>query len=109
LSTTLRSEYRLCRMFRAHALEGFTPDARRYKAPDWGTTFHFRCIRCGTERHDTIDSLGELSTRRYVYPDEYRLEADDRPTTQELRLLYADELKSRRRARARARRRKATA
>jgi hypothetical protein len=108
--TALRPEYRLCRMFRAHALEGFVPDRRTYTAPDWGTTFHFLCTRCGAQRHDTIDALGELGARRYVYPKDYQLTADERPTTQELRLIYADDLKSARtkRAAARAKRRKAT-
>jgi hypothetical protein len=108
MAIAVAPEHRLCRMFRAHALEAFTPDPSRYRPPEWGTTFHFRCVRCGTERHDTIDSLGELSTRRYVYPDRYRLHADEAPTTQELRLDYAASLKRARRARG-ARRRKAAA
>ena len=112
MPASIRPEYRLCRMFRAHALERFTPRAGGYAGPDWGITLHFRCVRCTTERHDTIDNLGELGARRYVYPADYELAADERPTTPELRLEYAaeiDELVTARAKRARARKRRKTA
>lgn len=40
--------------------------------PEWGTPLTVRCMRCGTERRDTIDQTGDLSTRRYLYPDGYK-------------------------------------
>jgi hypothetical protein len=93
-------------MFRSHAWEDFTP-AKSYKPPPWGITFHFRCIRCATARHDTIDALGDLSARRYEYPDEYRLPADETPTTQQLRLQHVDDLSGpRRRTRSNPKRRR---
>ncbi len=40
--------------------------------PPWGTPLTIRCMRCGTERRDVIDSLGDVSSRRYVYPVGYQ-------------------------------------
>jgi hypothetical protein len=49
------------------------------------------------ERHDVIDSRGELSTRHYDAPPDYSLAADETPTRAQLRL---DLLKHLRRGRA---------
>lgn len=58
-----------CRSF-GHSWEDFNPiDARK---PSYGWLFSLRCVRCGTERHDVIDSRGFLNGRRYLYPDDYR-------------------------------------
>jgi hypothetical protein len=72
-----------CRTW-GHMWDDYHPHGKR--PPGWGTRFSLRCERCGTERHDTIDSLGELSAREYVYPDEYHLASADTPTRQALRL-----------------------
>lgn len=79
----LRLEYERCRVF-GHAWEDFIPAGKR--PPGWGHRFSLRCIRCTTERHDVIDALGDLSERQYVYPDDYRMAADETPTRQSLRL-----------------------
>jgi hypothetical protein len=49
----------------------YIPAQGEYSGPGWGDTFHHRCERCGTTRATTIDSLGEISTRHYVWPDGY--------------------------------------
>jgi hypothetical protein len=58
-----------------------------WAAPFGGTPFTLRCDRCGTERRDSFDLHGELMTRRYVYPEGYRLaEGETKATMQDLRL-----------------------
>lgn len=101
MPATLPIQYRLCRMFRSHAWEDFTPRRGSYRPPRWGTTFHFRCTRCPVERHDTIDARGELAARRYVYPEDYQLPAEDVPTVEQLRLLHVADLRAARAARRR--------
>lgn len=79
----LRLEYEQCRVW-GHAWEDFTPEGKR--PADWGTRFSLRCIRCMTERHDLIDAYGSLSTRQYIYPDDYKMVGDEMPTREDLRL-----------------------
>jgi hypothetical protein len=90
----LRLEYEKCRTW-GHAWEDFIPHGKR--PPDWGQRFSLRCLRCTMERHDVIDSLGQLSTRHYDPPADYSLAADETPTRAQLRL---DLLKHLRRGRA---------
>lgn len=52
-----------------HQWETFQPLQRR---PQWGTLVSLRCVRCSSERYDTIDSTGGLSVRSYVKPDDYK-------------------------------------
>jgi hypothetical protein len=82
----LSVEYVQCRTW-GHAWEDFIPDGKR--EPGWGHRFSLRCVRCATERHDTIDSLGRLSVRTYEYPEDYSLsewDVADRPDRAALRL-----------------------
>lgn len=52
---------------------------------------HWECQRDGCEvwRHDAIDHNGGLLTRKYDYPAWYKVEADERPSADELRLWVA--------------------
>src|SRR5262245_38172750 len=79
----MRLEYEKCRTW-GHSWDDFVPHGKR--PSDWGQRFSLRCDRCGTERHDVIDSRGELSTRQYKHPDDYRMSADETPTRSQLRL-----------------------
>lgn len=59
----------------------------------WGLPEDWRCIRCGMLRLDTIDRLGNISTRRYVKPEGW---SDYGPyTTQEIRLEVVRRYRSR--------------
>jgi hypothetical protein len=79
----MRLEYEKCRTW-GHAWSDFIPHGKR--PPGWGRRFSLRCDRCATERHDVIDTLGDLSTRQYVYPDDYHIARDAKPTLQMMRL-----------------------
>jgi hypothetical protein len=75
--------YLRCRTL-GHAWDDFIPHGVR---PRWGELQTWRCVRCGTERHDTINALGALGQRRYVYPEGYQLAADEpRPSRDALRI-----------------------
>lgn len=40
--------------------------------PTYGWRLSLRCLRCTTERHDTIAfNTGKVMGRRYIYPDGY--------------------------------------
>lgn len=68
----------LCHALRTHALEPFAPVGM--ERPAFGARVSFSCTRCGTERHDIIDTFGRIIGRRYIYQDGYRLaEKADRP------------------------------
>lgn len=41
----------------------------------WGYLISYECEGCGAIRNDTIDANGNLSTRQYLYPEGYKLEA----------------------------------
>lgn len=92
----LRLEYEKCRVW-GHAWEDFIPHGKR--PAGWGSRFSLRCVRCTTERHDVIDSLGDLSAREYVYPDDYKMAKDETPTRQALRLDLLGDLRGSRRRR----------
>lgn len=73
-----------CRIW-GHAWTHYIPAGRR--TPSWGREFFLRCGRCGANRIDRIDTLGNLSSRRYEYPDGYLIKnRDDMPTREALRL-----------------------
>lgn len=92
---TLKLEYEKCRTW-GHAWEDFIPDKR---GSGWGSRFSLRCIRCATERHDVIDSLGELGSRQYIYPDDYKLARDETPTRAQLRLDLLKDMRGQARTR----------
>jgi hypothetical protein len=71
-----------CRIYR-HAWDEFYPiDMER---PWYGWRLSLRCMRCQTERHDTMDFKGQLMGRFYLYPDGYQTKGEDRPTLQVFR------------------------
>jgi len=86
-------EYEKCRIW-GHAWEDFIPSGKR--PSDWGARFSLRCERCHTERHDVIDVLGNLSTRHYDYPEDYRMSADETPSREALRLDLLKQIHGRR-------------
>lgn len=96
-------EYEKCRTW-GHAWDTFTPPGTK-RPPGWGQRFSLRCERCTTERHDTIDSLGALSSRQYVYPDDYKMSKDETPTRDQLRLDLLKQLRNDGRERVRRQRR----
>lgn len=54
--------------------------------PPWGVYLWLRCERCTTERHDIINQFsGELMSRKYHYPEGYKLSRDEKPSIEELR------------------------
>ena len=56
--------------------------------PMFGTPVTLRCMRCGTERRDTIDNRGDVSSRRYVKPPGWaKYPKGTRPTHAEFRLM----------------------
>lgn len=106
----LALEYVHCRTY-GHGWEWFTPLG---KQPAWGTWLALRCVRCGTERFDTVGVYGQLESRRYVYPEGYQMAQDERPDRDSFRAELLERLRSeamqRMRARpARANRRRMTA
>lgn len=98
--------YAACRGPVRHAWDHIPADGSR--RPQFGTLALFRCIRCGTERHDIFSrATGELLHRSYRWPEGYK--DVDRRTSAEWRALWsntvsdlldADELQTRRRKRA---------
>jgi hypothetical protein len=105
----LRAEYLHCRSWR-HSWDIFSPTqdelARRRI---FGRLIALRCERCGTKRFDQIDARGVLGSRSYVYPNDYKLAADERPTTEQLRLAIVDEIASKAKQRKQRRRKVAAA
>ena len=74
---------------------------------DWtpmaGHPVTLRCQRCTTERRETYGTnTGDLITRRYIYPPEYRYSADEVPTADQLRLMFVNEQLSNLRRRRRS-------
>ena len=66
-----------CRAMGSHAFEPFAPLDR--PKGSWRRIF-LRCIYCTTERHDTLNVLGQLQQRKYIYPQGYsrdRYQADN--------------------------------
>jgi hypothetical protein len=81
-----------CRVY-GHAWDEFYPD--NLGTPFYGWRLSLRCGRCTTERHDLIDSIGRVSSRRYIYPEEYAIEAEEKPTRDQLRLAMFDRVRAR--------------
>lgn len=81
-----------CRIY-GHAWDEFYPDD--LGTPLYGWRLSLRCTRCTTERHDVIDSIGQISMRRYIYVEGYRNESDEKPTREDLRLAMFERIKAR--------------
>ena len=58
------------------------------RRPPFGVYIWLRCDRCTTERHDILPSVrdGKLLSRKYYYPDGYKMARDERPSIEELRV-----------------------
>jgi hypothetical protein len=66
----LPTHFLKCRAFN-HSWDEFIPTNMR--KPSFGFRFSLLCITCGSERHDLLDTLGNLQDRTYHYPDGYLL------------------------------------
>lgn len=64
----ISDDFVLCRL--AHSWEEYNDN--ELGPPAFGWRFSIRCVRCGAQRHDLIDSLGRLAGRRYIHPEGYR-------------------------------------
>lgn len=89
----MKLEYQECRAT-GHQWEYFVPGVGQRKPAPWGRGFSLQCVRCQAERHDTFDSLGQLSARSYDYPSGYSVAADEKPTIEQLRLSIVKELRT---------------
>lgn len=91
-------QFRTCRR-QGHAWDDYEED-------DWiplfGEGISLRCLRCGTLRRDTINSIrnGEVGARNYLYPEGYSVESENSPSRSEMRMLYLNERRARLRERA---------
>lgn len=81
--TDLSTDHLKCRAF-GHRWEEFIPVGMG--KPEFGFRFSLLCTRCGTERHDLIDQLGQVAHRAYHYADEYELGTLEKPTREDIRL-----------------------
>jgi hypothetical protein len=84
-STGLDDAMLKCRLMR-HRWDEFYPD--NMGTPTYGWRLSLRCDRCTTERHDLIDYAGRLipGSRRYIYPEGYRMGRDETPTRENMML-----------------------
>lgn len=74
-ATDLRTAYLMCRRsVLGHPWEPFNDKDK--SAATFGTRFSLFCPRCGTKRHDVRNWNGELITRQYEYPTDYKLSGD---------------------------------
>lgn len=83
----LRQEVLLCRMMR-HNWQEYTPSPSEVSDIAWGTPVGWQCDRCSTKRVDVYDRLGEVSWRKYVYPDGYSVPAGETPRAAALRVEF---------------------
>jgi hypothetical protein len=74
-----------CRLVR-HRWDEFYPTDMG--TPAYGWRLSLRCDRCTAERHDLIDYQGRLipGSRRYIYPDGYRMQRDETPSRESMML-----------------------
>lgn len=61
----------------------------------YGKRMSLRCVRCTTERHDTIEASGRVGTRSYRYADGYIIPREERLTRAEMRLKLYDRISAR--------------
>jgi hypothetical protein len=81
-----------CRTY-GHAWDEFYPSVKG--PPSFGWRLSLRCTRCTTERHDTIDVLGHVAAREYLYPEGYHLLRDETPTRDQLRVAMFARVRAR--------------
>lgn len=78
--------YARCRLF-GHAWEQVSlPPVYPFRHR-WPNTLCLHCMRCDAARFDVFDSYGSLAGRKYGYPVDYAIPRDEKPTTEELRLI----------------------
>jgi hypothetical protein len=82
----------VCRAAHNHAMEEFAATDER-PAP-FGYRLSYQCINCTTIRHDLRSFRGELLSRRYIWPEGYKMAGTGRavPT----KLFYAEIIRRRR-------------
>jgi hypothetical protein len=80
-----------CRIYR-HAWDDFYPD--NLGTPLYGWRLSLRCTRCTTERHDIINAMGALDSRRYIYPEGYQMGRDETPSREDMRLAMFDRIRT---------------
>ena len=81
-----------CRIY-GHAWDEFYPD--NLGSPIYGWRLSLRCTRCTAERHDVIDHIGQISQRRYIYPQDYQMKRDETPSRDQLRLTMFERVRAR--------------
>jgi hypothetical protein len=91
MAVLLPGEYVRCRTW-GHAWEPYAVPVRTQARQRWGSRYGLKCLRCGTERYDVVDTRGVLVARQYVYAEQYLVHGDDKPTTEELRLDVLQQL-----------------
>ena len=64
--------------------------------PRWGTPFEWRCDRCGTTRREVIDVHGQVSHRKYLYPEGYR--SAEKLTRAQYRVMMIRQMRKARKA-----------
>src|SRR5690554_5284665 len=78
-----------CRLL-GHAWETYKPIHYRSM---FRHVIHLRCVRCTTVRHDSFDTNGHLTQRKYDYPEDYKLPKEEVPSRDELRLRMMKRLR----------------
>jgi hypothetical protein len=64
---------------------------------DVGNPMCLRCERCEAERHDVVDRGGDIIYRRYLHPENYKYQRNERPTIQDMRLALLAAIRQNRR------------
>jgi len=83
--------YVACRGPVRHKWDATAPPGQRPTV--FGTRVSFRCTECGTWRFDIFSRItGELLSRRYDHPDGYRWEGEVKPTGNELRAMWGEQM-----------------
>jgi hypothetical protein len=85
LSAAELERLRKCRL-RGHHMDEYDPKDGA-DLDGWAGRLTFRCVTCGTTRHDYVDGYGEVGSRRYRWPDGYKVAMQDMPVKPELRLI----------------------
>jgi hypothetical protein len=61
--------------------------------PSIGYPLTYRCDRCGTERREQVGpNTGELVSRHYNYPEGYQYAKDERPSKDEFRRMFVEQM-----------------
>jgi hypothetical protein len=83
-------EYVECKAI-GHNWERFQPIGM--ERPYFGWRLSLVCTTCETERHDIIDANGNVGSRTYYYPEDYK--TAEKLTRDELRRMLAKKYKIR--------------